>query len=67
MLSTTKKFFMLVDNEGIDAVTNSWNDMRDYCSETGKTGKVYVVENKIPFGGKVEDITTVTNFFGDIK
>jgi len=58
---------MLVDNSGIDAVANSWDDMRDYCSETGKTGKVYVLENRIPFGGKVEDIATVTNFFGDIK
>jgi hypothetical protein len=67
MLTTTQKSFILVNGDGIDSVAKSWNDMRDYCSETGKTGKVYVVENKIPFGGKVEDIKTVTNFFGDIK
>lgn len=67
MFSTTQKSFILVINQEIDAVANDWNNMRDYCSETGKRGQVYVVETNIPFGGNVVDIVTTKKYFGEIN
>jgi hypothetical protein len=40
--------------------------MRDYCSETGKQGEVFLVENVIPLGGSINNISTSTSFFGKI-
>jgi len=41
--------------------------MRDYCSETGKRGDVYVLENMIPLGGKIENISPAqVKLFGSI-
>lgn len=67
MLSTSSKAFILLIDNNIDAVTNSWDDMRDYCSETGKRGKVWLVNTKIPFGGNVDDVVTTKKLFGEIE
>ena len=66
MLSTTKKFFILVQNHQIQATTNTWDDMRDYCSETQQCGEIFVVETFIPFGHTMERVTTTQKFFGKI-
>jgi len=66
MLSTVKRNFILMQNDEIDTVAKDWNEMRDYCSETGKNGHVYVMETVIPFGGKLDEITSSTRFFGKI-
>jgi hypothetical protein len=55
-----------MQNDEIDTVAKDWNEMRDYCSETGKNGHVYVMETVIPFGGKLDEITSSTRFFGKI-
>jgi len=66
MSIVTVRSFILVINNEIDAKTNDWNDMRDYCSETGKQGDVFLLESKIPLGGSVNNISTSTSFFGKI-
>ncbi len=66
MRKTTNKVFLLLIDNGIDTIAADWNSLRDYCSETGKRGKVFVTNNSIPFGGTVEQITTSTEYFGEI-
>ena len=66
MLSTSQRSFILVIDQEIDAVANDWNNMRDYCSETGKRGQVYEVRTHIPFGGNMEDVVTTKKYFGEI-
>jgi hypothetical protein len=67
MRNLTEKTFILTINNEIDAIAKSWDDMRDYCSETGKRGDVYVLENMIPLGGKIENISPAqVKFFGSI-
>ncbi len=67
MRNLTEKTFILTINGEIEAITRDWNDMRDYCSETGKRGDVYVLENVIPLGGKIENISPAqVKFFGSI-
>jgi len=63
----TQRNFILLCNSQIEAVTADWNGMRDYCSETGKRGDVFVVETAIPFGGKMSEVSTQTKFFGEIE
>ncbi len=60
-----RSFILVVDGE-IDSTTKDWNDMRDYCSETGKRGEVFLLESKIPLGGSLNQIVTSTSFFGKI-
>lgn len=66
MLSTKQRSFILVIDQEIDAVTNDWNNMRDYCSETGKRGQVYEVSVHIPFGGSMDEVITTKKYFGAI-
>jgi hypothetical protein len=66
MNSVTHKQFVLLINNQIDAVTQDWDNMRDYCSETGKRGQVFTVETKIPFGAAMSDISIVKRYFGEI-
>ena len=65
-LYTINRQFILMQENQIDSVAKDWNDMRDYCSETGKNGHVYIRETVIPFGGKLDEITTQTRYFGKI-
>lgn len=64
--STYKSFILLIDNK-IDTTSQDWNSLRDYCSDTGKRGKVYVVENNIPFDGDISDVVTSTKYWGEIE
>lgn len=66
MFTTCNKSFVLMINNQIDSVTRSWDDMRDYCSETGKRGKVFVIQTNIPFGGSIDDVKTSTAIFAEI-
>jgi hypothetical protein len=67
MLTTnTRSFVLLIDNK-VDAVAKDWDNMRDYCSETGKRGQVFLVETKFPFSGDINSITTTKSFFGEIQ
>lgn len=67
MLTTTSKSFILLIDNQIEAVAKSWDDIRDYCSETGKRGTVYVIENVILFGGKMSDIVTTQKLWAEIE
>ena len=67
MLSTTQKSFILVIDEQIEASASDWDAMRFYCSETGKSGKVFVVATKIPFGEDISKIVTTMEYFGEIR
>jgi hypothetical protein len=66
MFNVSSRTFILVIDGEIDSTTKDWNDMRDYCSETGKQGDVFLLESKIPLGGSVNNISTSTSFFGKI-
>lgn len=67
MLSTLKKTFILLVDQQIDTVTSDWNSLRDYCSETGKSGLVFLVETVIPYNGTMNDVVTSHRYFGEIK
>jgi hypothetical protein len=67
MRNLTEKTFILMINNEIDAIAKSWNDMRDYCSETGKRGEVHLLESVIPLGGNLGGIKTDIKFFGKIE
>ena len=55
-----------MDNQ-IEAVTNSFEDMDNYCAETKKKGTVYVIESVIPFGGKMSDVITTQKLWAEIN
>lgn len=67
MLNSIYKSFVLLVDKKIDTTSQDWNSLRDYCSDTGKRGQVYVVENTIPFDGNISDIVTSTKYWGEIK
>ena len=67
MLTTTKKTFILLMDNQIEAVTNSFEDMDNYCAETKKKGTVYVIESVIPFGGKMSDVITTQKLWAEIN
>lgn len=67
MKTVSNRTFVLTINDEIDAYAKSWNDMRDYCSETGKRGTVFLIKNSIPFGGSVANIQSNIEYFGEIK
>lgn len=64
--SVYKSFVLLVDNK-IDTTSQDWNSLRDYCSDTGKRGQVYVIENTIPFDGDINSVITSTKYWGEIR
>jgi len=66
-INSTYKSFVLLINNKIDTTSQDWDKLRDYCSETGKRGQVYVVENTIPFDGNISDIVTTTKYWGEVK
>jgi hypothetical protein len=67
MRNLTEKTFILMMNGQIEAIAKSWNDIRDYCSETGKRGDAYVLESVIPLGGNLGGVKTDIKFFGKIE